>query len=126
MNWENKKGEFTPDETIILSALTMNSSLPNLWIKYKDLVKMCAIKESDFKVSLDSLIYKGLIRLGNQGQGLTVGLEERIDDFKKDKLSEVIKELEEELIKAKSSNDIELIEEIEKIINIKKYEVGER
>jgi hypothetical protein len=57
---------------------------------------------------------------------LTVGLEERIDDFKKDKLSEVIKELEEELIKAKSSNDIELIEEIEKIINIKKYEIGER
>lgn len=126
MNWEDKKGEFTKDEIKILSILTMNSSSSskNLWVDYKSLHKMSNIEGDSFKHALYSLINSKLIKLGNQGQGLTVALEERFEDFRKNKIIGVINDLELELCKAMDVGDDELVKEIEELIKNKKDEIG--
>lgn len=124
MNWEKKKYELTSDEIIILSVLSMNvDKFPNkLWIDYNSLFKISNIEGNNFKDSLESLISKNLIRLGNQGNGLSVALEERYEDFINSKKSEVIEDLKGELKMAKDLKDEDLVKEIEKLIRVKTNE----
>lgn len=123
MIWKQNKHEHTSDEIKILSILTMDSDPFNFWIKYKNLLSLSSLDEANFKKSLDSLINKGLIRLGNQGNGLTVALEEHIDDFKREKLLEVINDLEVELKRAIKERDNEMVKELKNIIEEKRSEL---
>jgi len=123
INWKNKKGELSSEEITILSILTMDSDPRNFWIKYKDLLSLSSLTEGDFKGSLDSLIRMGLIRLGNQGQGLTVALEDHISEFKRIRLLEVIDELEIELKKAVKERDNDMVRELKNLIEEKRNEV---
>lgn len=123
MIWKQNKHEHTSDEIKILSILTMDSDPFNFWIKYKNLLSLSSLDEANFKKSLDSLINKGLIRLGNQGNGLTVALEEHIDDFKREKLLEVISDLEVELKRAIKERDNEMVKELKNIIEEKRSEL---
>lgn len=123
MNWEKNKDDHSSDEIMILSILTMDSDPSNFWIQYKKLLSLSTLSEVNFKSALDSLIKKKLIRLGNQGQGLTVALEENIDEFKKLRLLEVIDELEIELKKAIKERDNEMVMEIKTLIEEKRNQV---
>ena len=120
MKWYADKDKFSSEERIILSILTANEDPSKIWLKFNDVKTMSAIRLDLFNVAIQSLVNKGVIRMGDQGQGLTLALEEKIEDLRYSKLEEVLGELESEIQAALEEGDYELANDLQKIIDEKR------
>jgi len=120
MEWYKNKDELTSNERVILSILTLNEDPEKIWIRYSDVSEMSPMMDDEFQETLQSLMENGIIKLGNQGQGISLALNEKIEAMKIDKLNETISEIQKEIKVALDNEDYELATELEKIISNRK------
>lgn len=120
MDWYKNRENFTREERLILSLLTLNEDPDKIWISYKDAILMSSLSDGEFIESLESLMGMGLIRMGDQGKGLSLALEEKIEHMMSNKLNEVLEEIEREIEKAKEDGDESLVNDLTLILKEKR------
>lgn len=120
MKWYEQRDNFSSDERILLSLLTMNEDPNKVWVKYDDAFKMSTLNQLKFRTAVETLILQGLVRMGNQGQGICLALEEKVEYLLSEKLDKVLLEIEEEIQEALDNEDYELADDLQKILNDKR------
>ncbi|CAG7580107.1 MAG: hypothetical protein SLAVMIC_00251 [uncultured marine phage] len=120
MKWYKDKDNFSSDERMILTILTANEDPSKIWLSYQDVQTMSNVRLDLFNLAVQSLINQKLVRMGDQGKGLTLALEEKIEDLRYAKLEEVLNEIEGDIQEALEQGDYELAADLQKIIDEKR------
>jgi len=116
MEWYKKIDDYSSEERIILSLLTMGEDPTRIWMGYMDAFSMSTLDQGRFNLAVRSLLNKSIIRMGDQGKGVSLALEEKIFTMKEDRLNKVILEIEDEIKEALIKGDDSLVKDLQEIL----------